>query len=672
MSSTISVDDLIKNAKKNKLSHVALIDINTMYGALEFYNKAKANNLIPIIGLQINYQNHRLVLIAKDYVGYQTLIKISSFVCSDIPFDINDFITSLFIIVESKHSIPALKTIKGVYSANSADDGVIAIQECFFENKHDVKLLKSLLAIKNNQLLSDFDDLHDFDDKYMLSEQESKEKFSKQALYNLDVLINACHWEMPCSFPINFVKFDTAQNSKQLLETKCMNGLKNRSLSTSVIYNIYLERLTKELNVINQMNYNDYFLVVQDYVNYAKQNKIVVGPGRGSAAGSLVSYVLGITDVDPIKHNLIFERFLNIERTNMPDIDVDFMDNRRNEVIEYIVNKYSKDRVAHIVTFQRMKAKMAIRDIGRILNIDISIINTISKLITLDYDLDIAGAIKNNEDLKYYARMYGELFEIANKFLNFPRQIGLHAAGIIVTNNQLENAIPIQSSSNGIKVTQYSMEYLEYLGLIKMDILGLINLTTINDAINLIRTNHHIEINLNQLNLEDQKVFKALSSGDTTGVFQLESAGMQDLIMKINPTCIEDISITSALFRPGPQKNIPTYLQNKLHPHAIKYLNDDFQNVLASTYNVIIYQEQVIAIVQRVTKFSLAQSDVFRRAISKKNVAKLMTLQKQFISASLNNGYSEIDAHKIYDFIYEFANYGFNHSHSIAYSYISY
>lgn len=671
MSSTLVVDDLIEFAKKHKQTHVAMVDVNVMYGVLEFYNKAKANGLVPVIGLQITYENQPLILIAKDYAGYKNLLKISSHVCANIPFNINDFISSLFIIVRNKDQAKFLKSNKDVYSSNSNATDVIAIQECFFENKSDVKLLKALLAIKNNQQLSDYDSNHDYDNLHMLTQEEAKKIFSAQALKNLEELINACRWQMPETNPINFIKYDQNKSSKTLLQSLCIDGLKKR-LNSSHAPVEYIDRLTNELNVIDTMNYNDYFLVVQDYVNYAKRNGILVGPGRGSAAGSLVAYVLGITDVDPIKYNLIFERFLNVERTSMPDIDIDFMDNRRNEVIEYIFNKYSKDRVAHIVTFQRMKAKMAIRDVGRILNIDLQVINSISKLIGLDYDLDVTGAIKNNESLKKYASMYPELFEIASKFINFPRQVGLHAAGIVITNTSLDEVVPIQNSTDGMNSTQYSMEYLEPIGLIKMDVLGLINLTTISETLKLIRTNHGKQINLDTLNLHDQKIFKSLASGDTTGIFQLESVGMTNLIMKINPASIEDISITSALFRPGPQKNIPTYLDNKAHPNAIKYLNDDFKHVLSSTYNIIIYQEQVIEIVKRVTKFSLAQSDVFRRAISKKDGEKLGALQKQFVKAALNNGYSESEANKIYDFIYEFANYGFNHSHSIAYSYISY
>jgi DNA polymerase-3 subunit alpha len=455
------------------------------------------------------------------------------------------------------------------------------------------------------------------------------------------------------------------------LQTKCRDGLKQRLNSTSAPI-AYIERLKKELAVIDQMHFNDYFLVVQDYVNFAKRNGILVGPGRGSAAGSLVAYVLGITDIDPIEHNLIFERFLNPSRQTLPDIDIDFMDNRRNEIVEYLFNRYGSDHVAHIITFQKIKAKMAIRDAGRVLGIELPIINSISKLINMQYDLDLAGAIADNKTLSSFANKYEELFDIAKKILNFPRQVGLHAAGVIITNTAINEVIPVQNSPDGINATQYSMEYLEPLGLIKIDILGLVNLTTINETIKLIKKEQSKIIDLSKIDLDDRKVFAQLTNGNTIGIFQLESQGMRNLIMKIKPTSIEDISITSALFRPGPQKNIPEYLSNKAHPENIKYLNDDFKEVLSATYNIIIYQEQVIEIVQRVAGFSLAEADLFRRAISKKDSDKLTELRVHFIAGGRKNKYSEEELVKIFNFVYEFANYGFNHSHSLAYSYISY
>jgi len=420
------------------------------------------------------------------------------------------------------------------------------------------------------------------------------------------------------------------------------------------------------------MGFADYFLVVQDYVNFAKSKGILVGPGRGSAAGSLVSYVLGITQIDPIQNNLIFERFLNPERATMPDIDIDFMDNRRNEVFDYIFEKYGVEHVAHIATFQRMKAKMAIRDVGRILGYELPIIAKITKYFSYEYDTDIDLAIKNDLTIKDFSNKYPELFKYAKHFLNYPRQLGLHAAGIVISAKKIDEIVPIQKSEDGYSVTQYSMEYLEPLGLIKMDILGLVNLTTISEALKLIRKEKNIELNLFEINLHDQKVFDSLSQGETLGIFQLESPGMTSLIKRIKPQSIEDISITSALFRPGPQKQIDLYLENRNHPQNIKYLHDSLKDILKITDGIMIYQEQVIEVVQRVAGFTLAKADLFRRAISKKNASKLSELKNDFINGGLANGYSREELLKIFDYIYSFANYGFNHSHSLAYSYISY
>jgi DNA polymerase-3 subunit alpha len=661
--SSNSIDDIINYAVKNNQKHVALIDINTMYGTMEFYNKAIAKDLLPIIGLKINYDNQPVYLIAKNNDGYHNLLHISSFINTEAKYALNEYLTGLIVIANRSSS---LSKNTDFYSFDE-----IALQEAYFEKQEDVKYVKALMAIKSDALLTEFDNNHEYDDKYMLNQSQAEKKFSKSQLENLDKLVNSCSWSIKFFVETHFVKYDPKTNSKILLQTKCKEGLKQR-LNSANAPSSYIERLVSELNVIDKMNFNDYFLVVQDYVNFAKRNGILVGPGRGSAAGSLVAYVLGITEIDPIKNDLIFERFLNPERATMPDIDIDFMDSRRDEIIQYLYEKYTKDRVAHILTFQRMKAKMAIRDAGRILGIELPIVNNISKLFNYENDLDIDNAIKNDPKISNFATKYPELFDFATKFTNYPRQVGLHAAGVVITNDQLHDFIPVQNSTDGIYSAQYSMEYLEPLGLIKMDILGLVNLTTIDEALKLIKINQSKEIDLSKISLNDAKVFKQLSSGDTVGIFQLESPGMRKLIMDIKPTSIEDISITSALFRPGPQQNIPAYLNNKAHPDKIEYPNDDVKRILQPTYNVIIYQEQVMQIVQQVGNYSLAQADLFRRAISKKNADKLALLEKEFINAAQKNKYSAQETKKIYDYIYKFANYGFNHSHSLAYSYISY
>jgi DNA polymerase-3 subunit alpha len=325
---------------------------------------------------------------------------------------------------------------------------------------------------------------------------------------------------------------------------------------------------------------------------------------------------------------------------------VDFPDDRRNEVSEYLLNKYGVNSVAHIITFQRMKAKMAIRDTGRILNMNINIINNISKMFSMEFEEDIDAAINSIPSLKEAQKNYPELFDISKKLIGFPRQQGLHAAGIVLT-NKMDEVVPTISSTDGINSTQYSMEYLEPLGLIKVDLLGLSNLSVIQDIIKLIRKNKGEEVVLDKINLQDQKIFSQLASGDTIGIFQLESSGMTKTVRDIKPKSIEDISVISALYRPGPQEYIPTYLKNKADPQSIKYVSDDLKTILESTYNIVVYQEQLMEIIKKVCNFSLAKADVFRRIISKKKIEMLPELEKEFIDAALANNYKIEDANNI-------------------------
>ena len=659
--SSIKIDDIINFAKANNQTHVCLTDTN-LYGAIEFYNKAKANNLKPIIGLNIKYNNQDVYLIAKNNNGYKNLIKISSHSLSNEQFDLNVYSSDLFIFSENIDALNLNKT------SDLVSFSTVAVNPVFFEKKEDVIYFKSLLAIANSKQLSEYANDHSYDEYYMLTPSQAQNKYSDSLLNKLDEIINQCEWSIEFNTQRHMIKFPTKQNTKVLLQTLCVDGLNSKLKNRKIDVNKYIERLKYELNVVDQMGFNDYFLVVQDYVSEAKNRGILVGPGRGSAAGSLIAYSLGITEIDPIEHDLIFERFLNPERSTMPDIDVDFMDDRRNEVIEYLFQKYGKEHVAHIVIFQRIKAKMAIRDVGRILGMEKSVLDNISKLLL---DEPLVEQITNKK-ISEYVNLYKELFDIAQKIDTFPRQVGIHAAGVVLSDDILSNIIPVQLGPNGCYLTQYSMEYLEPLGLIKMDILGLVNLSTINKALKLIKTTKNIDLNLRKIPMDDSKVFNYIAMGNTAGIFQLESSGMTQLVKKIKPTNIEDISICSALYRPGPQKNIPTYLHNKSQPDEIKYLNDKIKNILSSTYNIIIYQEQVIQMVQQVANFSLAEADLFRRAISKKKIDSLSKLEKKFIEGGIKNGYDYKEVKQIFDYIFEFANYGFNHSHSLAYSYISY
>ena len=669
--SSISIDDIIHYAIANKQKYVCLTDFNNMYGAMEFYNKAHQNNLIPIIGLHIVFNNQDVYLIAKDNKGYKNLLKISSNVMTNQSFNIKNYIDSLFVIADDIDKISWLKQKENGFSLNQSKTNPIAARSCFYENKEDVIYVNALNAIANEKKLEDYDNDKQLNDLYLLNEDSAKKTFSKQALDNLAKVIKSSSWDLELNKKHYMIKYQQGKQSNILLQTMCLEALTKLFGNKDKIPKEYLYRLKYELDTINKMGFDDYFLVVQDYVNYAKNAGIIVGPGRGSSAGSLVAYLLGITIVDPIKNDLIFERFLNPERVTMPDIDVDFMDDRRNEVVQYLFNKYSRNNVAHIIIFQRMKAKMVIRDIGRILGMNRTIIDSICKLLT-DHFETIEENSKSGKLLKKYEKEYPELFKLAFKLQNYPRQIGIHAAGVVLSSVNLTEIIPVQESTDGLLCTQYSMEYLEPLGLIKMDILGLINLTTLNQAIINIEKNHGRKIDLYKIPLNDHKVFDYIAQGHTTGIFQLESAGMTNLVMRIKPKNIEDISICSALYRPGPQKNIDTFLKNRNNPKDIKYLNDDVKKILEPTSNIIIYQEQVNQMVQKIAGFSLAQADLFRRAISKKQVDKLSGLKKSFIEGGIKNGYSETKVNEIFDYIFEFANYGFNHSHSLAYSYVSY
>lgn len=666
LSSAVSIDEIINFAINNNQEYVSLIDINNMFGVMEFYLKAKANNLKPVVGIQINYRNDNVLLIAKNYNGYISLSKISSKIMTNANFELKELVNNDIIVVSNNINDEAFENIINKFEYKS-----IACQEVFFAKKEDYSAFKAIVALKENITYNQVKNDKDIMTKYFLSHELAHEKYTKEQLTNLNNLINLIDLQIVLGKQNHFIKFDERYNSRVLLADRCRQGLIER-FNSDKVNKVYIDRLKYELNVIDQMGFNDYFLVVQDYVAFAKENEILVGAGRGSAAGSLVSYVLGITNIDPIVNNLIFERFLNIERKSMPDIDIDFMDKRRGEVFDYIFTKYTKSKVAHIITFQKIKAKTAIRDIGRILEFDLKIINLICKNIPFELEFDLKTAIKENIQLNDLYEKYKQLFDLAFFMIGLPRQIGTHAAGIVICNKNLEELVPICMTADDQIATQYSMEYLEQNGLIKMDILGLVNLSIIFDCLQLIYKNQNKLINLNDIPLDDKKVFDSLTNGKTTGIFQLESPGMRQLIIKMRPKSIEDISITSALFRPGPQKNIPLYLQNRLNPVQITYVNDDLIPILKDTSGIIVYQEQIIQIVCKVANYSLAQADLFRRAISKKDFDKLDALKEDFIKCAVKNNYRKEDVEQIFEYILKFANYGFNHSHSLAYSYISY
>lgn len=672
LNSTLSIDDLIKYALDNKQPYVCLTDLNNMYGCIEFYDKAKAHNLTPIIGLEFEYQNATLVAYAKNYNGYLKLIKWSSWIMTSKEFEIQDDFEDLIIVCKKGDIVFKNSNFYQTHDQNAPN--AIALQSVFYANKSDKIVFLAMLAIKNDLKLEDFKNCCDFDNNHFLTDYLAQSFFSPIALNNLNKVLNELKVQIH-DLPINIPVYDKQNSiiSSEILKQLCISGLKKRlNAHDGQVNKIYVQRLKYELDVINEKQFDDYFLIVYDFINFAKSNGIIVGPGRGSAAGSLVAYCLHITDIDPIKHNLIFERFLNPTRKSMPDIDTDIMDEKRDLVIEYLFEKYGNDHVAYILTFQRLKAKMAIRDVGRILGIDLKVIDKICKNIKPEYDEDLDLAIKKNTILKEMYLLHKELFEISKKLINAPRQIGTHAAGIILSDSLISNIIPIQLGINDRPLSQYSMEYLERFGLIKMDLLGLKNLTIIDNVLKMIHENQNKKIDLFNIDYNDKFVFEDLAKARTNGIFQLESPGMKKVLLKVKPQNIEDISIVSALFRPGPQQNIKTFVERRFKREEFSYWNEATRKILEPTYGIIVYQEQVIELVKTIANFDIATSDNFRRAISKKDEKILIQLKDDFINGALNNNYKQPLVNQIFEYIFSFAHYGFNHSHSLAYSYISY
>lgn len=662
--SAISIDEIIDFAIKNKQQYVSLVDRKVMYGAIEFYIKAKKNNLKPIIGLNLTLNGNEIYLIALNNTGYLKLCKISSIINCFPSQDWIQHISDDLIVISNQEGL------KKINAKNKYLFCDLALHEALFVDKQDYEKYKAIIAIKNNQFYFDVNDDNDLMNKYLWTEQQAQQIFTKSQLDNLTNLLQKINLMIPLNQNNYFIKFDPIRDSHELLKARCKQGLIHRI--GDMVSQKYIDRIKYELDVIHQLNFDDYFLVVQDYIAYAKQNNIMVGPGRGSVAGSLVSYVLGITNIDPLKYDLIFERFLNKARKSMPDIDVDFMDSRRNEIVDYLQAKYGQQHVAHVITFQKIKLKTGIRDVGRILNIDLKIINLICKKITSDLEKNIDQEKKTNKNLLTLIDKYPQLFKLVFYLVGLPRQIGLHAAGIVLSQQKLIDIAPLCLSNDNIKAIQYSKEFLESIGLIKLDILGLSNLSIISDCSEKIKQHRNVNFDLNKINFNDPKVYETLYRGETVGIFQLESAGMTNIIRKINPKSIMDICDTLALFRPGPRDNVSLYLDNKNKGTNMIFINEKIKDILAPTYGIILYQEQVIQIVQKVAKYSLSEADLFRKAISKKEYDVLKQLKQDFITKAVKNNYSLEEANKIFEYILKFGLYGFNKSHSISYAIISY
>jgi len=668
LSSLIKIDDLIDFALKNNIKSLTITD-NKMYGAYYFYKKCKSNGINPIIGIDLIVDGFNVILYCKNYNGYKNLLKLVSLDSVGID-DINTYSGDLICIVPF-NSFSLYDRLSKIFSdifigykdknemSKLNYDNLVYMDEILCLEKGDLKYLSFLDSIKSGVSISGIDK---YDTNYLVL---NVGELYPEYIDNNYKIGEMCNLEIKLEHDL-LPKFDCpdGMDSYSYLKKLCVDGLKK--IFGDTVSKKYAQRLKYELDVINKMGFCNYFLVVSDYVAYAKSQGILVGPGRGSAAGSLVSYLLGITTIDPIKYNLLFERFLNPERVTMPDIDIDFEFTRRQEVVDYCINKYGVKRVCPIITFGTLAAKQSIRDVGRSLEIPIKTIDRLCSMI--DSKLDLKSNYDSNIKIKNFLSTDKELvnlYRVASRLEGLKRHTSIHAAGIVMSCVDLDEIIPLDNSHD-FYTTGYSMEFLEELGLLKMDFLALKNLTLINDVLK------EAGISFDDIPNDDSETFKLFQNGDTNGVFQFESSGMISFLKKFKPSSFEDIVSSIALYRPGPMSNIDSFIKRKRGIEKIDYIDSSLEPILKSTYGIIVYQEQIMMIAQVMAGFSFGEADILRRAMSKKKESLLISLKDKFINGCLSLGYDKDKALKVYELILKFASYGFNRAHSVSYAMISY
>lgn len=672
------IKELVLRAKELSYQSLAITDNNNMFGVMEFYQECNRNGIKPIIGIELNKDDIKILLYAKDEYGYKNLIKLSTLISEDnldiellkqykdnlilvMPYsfynrDIYDIYDTRYI---GYSSLDERSKIDGEFKC-------VYINNVSYLNSSDSKYIDYLYMIKEGKVIGSYE-LGTHNGNHLLTQEEL-------LLIPKEDIENSKDIAKMCNLVLGYTKglmpiYDENINSYEYLGTLARKGL-NKRLNNKVT-DIYKERLDYELSVIDKMGFNDYFLIVYDYVLYAKKNNILVGSGRGSAAGSLVSYSLGITEIDPIKYNLLFERFLNPERVTMPDIDVDFDASRREEVIGYVMNKYGSKKAVGIITFNTLLAKQVLRDVGRVLNINTPIIDELTKN-TLD---DLKTSYQNSKRFKMLVDSsydLKKLYDISCHLEGLPRHISIHAAGIVMSKYNIDDIIPLYKKDLDMYVTGYSMNYLESLGLLKMDFLSISNLTLASEVMNLVRENEGLNVTFANIPENDKKVFELFTKGDTDGIFQFESSGMKSFLTKLKVDSFSDIVSAISLYRPGPMDNIDSFIKRKHKKEKIDYIDDSLKDILEPTYGIIVYQEQIMQIAQTMAGYTLGEADILRRAMSKKKEEILILEKERFITNSVKNGYKEEVANRVYNLILKFANYGFNKSHAVSYSMIAY
>lgn len=676
LSSLNNIEKLVSLAKNLGYTSLAITDSN-MFGAIEFYKCCLKHQIKPIIGLELTISDSIIILYAKNELGYKTLIKLSTLASErNLKIDdLQDFVNVVLVMPFQSFNEKIFNIFENKYIgySNQSEKECIKhpkvfISNVLYLNKNDYQYLDYLYMIRDGKVLGEFE-LNTYKGHHLLSKEEIIKIADEEDIQNSKHISDICNVEIKYTKNLQPI-YKEGIDEFQYLTNLCQKGL-NKRLNNN-IEKKYQDRLDYELSVINKMGFCNYFLVVYDYVKYAKKNNILVGPGRGSAPGSLVAYTLGITEIDPIKYNLLFERFLNPERVTMPDIDIDFDSNKRELVVNYVIEKYGIKNVAGIITFNTLASKQVIKDVGRVLNIPLKLTDAISKLIT---DKDLITSYNNNSKLKSLINSSEELkklYDISLHLEGLPRHVSIHAAGIVISNRHLDEVIPLYKNDIGIYTTAYSMNYLEELGLLKMDFLGISNLTIIDEIITNIKNNEQINISFNNIPLDDTKTMEIFKKADTDGIFQFESPGMKNFLKKLNPNSLDDLIAAIALYRPGPMDNIDSYIKRKSGKEPISYLDKSLEPILKSTYGIIIYQEQIMQIANVLAGYSLGEADILRRAMSKKKLDILQNEKEKFIKRSIEKGHGEESATKIFELILKFAGYGFNLSHSVSYAIVAY
>ena len=732
----IRINEVVKKAKEYNMPAIAITDHGNMFGAIEMYKECKKNGIKPIIGCEfyvaprsrldkdgrIDTEPNHLILLAMNNVGYKNLVKLCSIGYTEGFYykpridleSIEKYNEGLIClsaciagglsrkilngdILGAKEMLEKYLSIFGKerYFLELQDNklreqilvnqkliefskeygiNLVATNDCHYLNKEDYDFHEVLLCIQTRKTLNDEDRLRfKVNEFYFKSPDEMKEAFKNvpEAIGNTLKIADMCNVEIEFGHTI-LPEFKIEENISHLeyFTKKCYEQIPNKYKKED--FDKVKKRLDYEISVIDKMGYIDYFLIVADFINYAKSQKIPVGPGRGSGAGSIAAYLIGITDIDPLRFDLIFERFLNPERVSMPDFDVDFCYERRQEVIDYVSNKYGTDHVAQIITFGTMAARAAIRDVARVLDIPYQKADTIAKLIPHNFKITIEQALEESTQLR---KMYNEdietkrIIDISKKLEGLARQASTHACGVVITKKPVVNYVPLYENEGQIS-TQYTMTTLEELGLLKMDFLGLRTLTVIDDTKKLVKKIRNIDVDFG--NFDDPQTYKMLTQGKTLGVFQMESPGFRKMMMKMEPDCIDDIIVMISLYRPGPMDQIPRYIRNKNNKEHIEYTHEALKDILKPTYGCMVYQEQVMQIFRKLAGYSLGRADIVRRAMGKKKIDVMNKEREVFVEGAYKNGIDKESANKIFDEMAEFAKYAFNKSHAAAYAVVAY